>query len=65
MAFGDKNSLVFGEELFFCWSLLYFGDKTLQIFREELFFGLHLICLRENNSGRASSPNVENGAKLG
>ena len=43
--------------------------KTLQFsvkifFGPRPFFGLYLICLREKNLARASSPNVENRAKL-
>ena len=52
--FGNKNSLIFGEDRFF-FSLLDFADKNFLIFGEDLFFGLHLICLHEKNSGRASS----------
>ena len=61
-----------GQKLFksrwrpFFRSSLDFGDKNSSSLGEDLFFGLHLICLREKNSGRASSPvNVEYTAKLG
>ena len=63
--FGYKNSLIFGEDFFFFWSSLKFGDKNFSIFDEDLFFGLHLICLREKNRGRTSSPKVESRAKFG
>ena len=32
------------------------GIKTLQDSVKTFFFGLHLICPREKNRGRASSP---------
>ena len=40
--FGDENSSRFGEDLFLCFTFY--------------VFGLYLICPREKNSGRASSP---------
>ena len=54
--FGDKNSLIFGEELFFG-LLLNSGTKTFQLSMKIFFFffGLHLICLHKKNFGRASS----------
>ena len=60
------KTLQFSVKTFFFWSSLNFGDKNSSNFPWRPFFGLHLICLRENNSGRASSPPmfVENGAKL-
>ena len=62
--FGEKNSSIFGEELFFGLHLN-FGKKALQYSVKTFFYGLHLICFPEKDRGRGSSPNVKNRAKLG
>ena len=52
---GYAPGSIFGEDLLL-WSSPEFGEKKCSIFGEDLFFALHLICSREKNRGRGSSP---------
>ena len=59
------KTLQFSVKIFFIFGLhLNSRTKTFKFLVKTFFFGLHLICLREKNRGRASLPPVENRAKL-